>query len=213
MAACCLYVERMGRARREWIEGSIYHVFARGSNRQAIFLNHADYVEFDILLAAAIRKHRLDTFGWSLMPNHWHGIFRCPTGGLSAFMKQLNHRYALRFDRRWRRTAHVFDNRFGAVLQRTEEQFLTTLRYVARNPVEAGLCSSPLDARWTSFPATVGLVRAPEYLRVGEILELFAHDPLDARKRFTEFVVGETLHASSTGVAPPIDASPTAMVA
>jgi hypothetical protein len=128
-------------------------------------------------------------------------------------MKHLNHRYALRFDRRWRRTAHVFDNRFGAVLQKTEEQFLTTLRYVSRNPVEAGLCSSPLDARWTSFPATIGLVRAPEYLRVGEILEHFAHDPVHARRRFTDFVVGETSDASSTSSASPTDAPHTAVAA
>ena len=181
----------MARARREWIEGSIYHLFARGSNRQAIFLNEGDYVEFDMLLAAAIRKHRLESFGWSLMPNHWHGLLRCPAGGLSNFMQRLNHRYALRFDRRWRRTAHVFDNRFGAVLQKTEEQFLWTLRYVVRNPVEAGLCASPFDARWTSFRATAGLAAAPEYLRVGEILELFAHDPVTARQRFLDFVVGE----------------------
>jgi REP element-mobilizing transposase RayT len=180
----------VARAHREWIEGAIYHVFARGSNRQAIFLNDGDYVEFDMLLGDAIRKHALDTFGWSLMPNHWHGVFRCPTGGLSQFMQRLNHRYALRFDRRWHRTAHVFDNRFGAVVQRSEEQFLTTLRYVVRNPVEAGICSSPFDARWTSFPATVGLVRAPEYLRAGEILEHFAHDPVLGRERFIEFVVG-----------------------
>jgi putative transposase len=202
----------MGRARREWIEGSIYHVFARGSNRQAIFLNHGDYLEFDLLLAAAIRKHRLDTFGWSLMPNHWHGIFRCPAGGLSDFMQRLNHRYALRFDRRWRRTAHVFDNRFGAVLQKTEEQFLTTLRYVARNPVEGGLCSSPLDARWTSFPATIGLVRAPEYLRVGEILEHFGHDPTHARMRFAEFVIGDP-DANSTSFGSPVEAPNSAVAA
>ncbi|HEX3292082.1 MAG TPA: transposase [Gaiella sp.] len=181
----------MGRPTREWIEGSVYHVFARGNNRQAIFLNDGDYVEFDMLLAAAIRKYGLDTFAWSLMPNHWHGIFRCPPGGLSEFMQRLNHRYALRFDRRWRRTAHVFDNRFGAVLQKTEEQFLTTLRYVVRNPFEAGLCASPVDARWTSLRATIGLVSAPEYLRVVEILEHFAHDPSHARERFIAFVVGE----------------------
>ena len=180
----------MARQPREWIEGSIYHVFSRGSNRQAIFLNEGDYVEFDMLLAAAIRKHRLESFGWSLMPNHWHGIFRCPPEGLSQFMQRLNHRYALRFDRRWGRTAHVFDNRFGAVLQQTEEQFLWTLRYVARNPVDAGLHASPFDARWTSFAATAGLVRAPEYLRVGEILERFGHDPATARQRYVEFILG-----------------------
>jgi putative transposase len=173
-------------------------VFSRGSNRQAIFLNEGDYVEFDMLLAAAIRKHRLESFGWSLMPNHWHGILRCPSEGLSRFMQRLNHRYALRFDRRWGRTAHVFDNRFGAVLQETEEQFLWTLRYVVRNPVEAGLCPSPFDARWSSFAATAGLVRAPEYLRVGEILEHFGHDPATARQRYVDFVVG-----SPTGQADP----------
>jgi REP element-mobilizing transposase RayT len=192
----------MARPKREWIEGSLYHVFSRGSNRQAIFLNEGDYVEFDMLLAAAIRNHGLEVFGWSLMPNHWHGIFRCPRGGLSEFMQRLNHRYALRFDRRWRRTAHVFDNRFGAVLQKTEEQFLTTLRYVVRNPVEAGLCSSPFDARWTSFPATIGLSPTPEYLRASEILEHFAYDPVRARERFIAFVVGETPGASRTNSEP-----------
>lgn len=181
----------MARARREWLEGAIYHLFSRGSNRQAIFLNEGDYVEFDMLHADAIRKHRLQSFGWSFMPNHWHGLLRCPPSGLSRFMQRLNHRYALRFDRRWGRTAHVFDNRFGAVMQKTEEQFLWTLRYVVRNPVEAGLCASPYDARWTSFRATAGLASAPEFLRVGEILEHFGDDPDRARERFLAFVVGE----------------------
>jgi REP-associated tyrosine transposase len=176
--------------RRDWIDGAIYHVYARGSNRQAIFLNEGDYAEFEALLAAAIEKHMLDCFGWSLMPNHWHGILRCPRAGLSRFMQQLHQRYALRFDRRWGRTAHVFAAHFGAVLQETEEQFLWTLRYVVRNPVEAGLCASPYDAHWTSFAATAGLVRAPGFLRVGEILAHFGVDPYEARQKYVEFVVG-----------------------
>ncbi len=163
----------MARRAREWVDGAIYHVFSRGSNRQAIFLNDGDYVEFEMLFIAAVGRHRLDCYGWSLMPNHWHGIFRCPADGLSKFMQQLNHRYALRFDRRWGRTAHVFASRFGAVEQQTEAQFLWTLRYVVRNPVEAALCASPHDARWTSFPATAGLAPAPPYLRVEEILAHF----------------------------------------
>ena len=183
-------VNGMGSPRRDWIEGAIYHVYSRGSNRQAIFLNEGDYVEFQTLFASAVDRHRIDCFGWSYMPNHWHGVFRCPGGGLSCFMQHLNHRYALRFDRRWGRTAHVFEARFGAVLQQTDEQLLWTLRYVVRNPVEAGLCASPHDARWTSFPATAGLVRAPAYLRVGEILDQFGGDPYEARRRYVDFVIG-----------------------
>jgi len=181
----------VARPAREWIEGAIYHVFSRGSNRQAIFLNDGDYVEFELLFGLALEKYELDCFGWSFMPNHWHGIVRCPTGGLSRFVKAVNHRYALRFDRRWARTAHVFANRFGAVLQKTEEQFLWTLRYVVRNPIEAGICASPFDARWTSFAATAGLVPSPNYLRVDQILECFDHDPSAARQRYVEFVLSE----------------------
>jgi putative transposase len=180
----------MARRRREWIEGAIYHLFSRGSNRQAIFLNDGDYIEFELLLAEALRVHSIDCFGWSLMTNHWHLVARCPPQGLSEFMRRVNQRYALRFDRRWGRTAHVFKNRFGSVLQETEEQFLWTLRYVVRNPVEAGVCASPFDARWTSFPATAGLVPAPAYLRVDEILRHFAADDVDARRLYVDFVLG-----------------------
>ena len=181
----------MARSARDWVAGAIYHVFSRGSNRQAIFLNDGDYGEFEMLLSSAFRKHELDCFGWSLMPNHWHGVVRCPQGGLSRFMREVNHRYALRFDLRWGRTAHVFANRFGAVLQTTERQFLGTLRYVVRNPVEAGICASPFDARWTSFAATAGIAPAPEYLRVDQILDCFGRYRDAARRRYIQFVVGE----------------------
>jgi REP-associated tyrosine transposase len=182
----------MARPRREWIEGAIYHVFSRGSNRQAIFLNQGDYVEFELLFGSAMRSHALDCFGWSFMPNHWHGVIRCPAEGLSRFMKMVNHRYALRFDRRWDRTAHVFDNRFGSVLQATEEQFLWTLRYVVRNPVDARICASPLDAPWTSFAATAGFAPAPDYLRVELILDCFGRDRDTARRRYIEFVLSNS---------------------
>ena len=56
-------------------------------------------------------------------------------------------------------------------------------------PVEAGIYASPLDARWTSFPATVGLTRAPMHLRVDAILDRFGDDVHVARQRFVDFVL------------------------
>jgi len=200
---CCLYSELMAREIREWVVDAIYHLFSRGSNRQAIFLNDGDYVDFEMIFASAVRKHELDCFGWSLMPNHWHGVMRCPPVGLSPFMKEVNHRYALRFDRRWGRTAHLFTNRFGAVLQTTERQFLGTLRYVVRNPVEAGICSSPYDTRWTSFAATAGIAPAPEYLRLDQILECFSKDRAAARRRYVDFIVGLPVGSSAQNLSAP----------
>jgi hypothetical protein len=76
-------------------------------------------------------------------------------------MKDVNHRYALRFDRRWSRTAHVFANRFGAVLQTTEPQFLGTLRYVVRNPVEAVSAQLPTTPSGRASRLPQGLRRHP----------------------------------------------------
>lgn len=180
----------MPRSKRCWERDAVYHLFSRGSNRQAIFLNEGDYLEFELLFGQAVDAFRVGCLGWSLMPNHWHALLRSPAAGLSGFVKQLNHRYALRFNRRWGRTAHVFTNRFGAVAQETEAQLLATLRYLARNPVEAGLCATVFDARWSSVPATAGLRPAPAYLRVDEVLDLFAAGGGDPRRRYADFVSG-----------------------
>ncbi len=180
----------MPRACRDWVDGGVYHVFSRGSNRQAIFLNEGDYVEFDVLLGEALRRFGMECFAWSLMPNHWHALVR--GGRISELMKHVNHRYALRFNRRWGRTAHVFENRFGAVLQESDEQFLWTIRYIVRNPVEAGLAASVHDARWTSFRATAGLERAPSHLAVAGVLSSFGTADLEiGRRRFIDFVDGD----------------------
>jgi len=183
----------VAREPRIWDVGAVYHLVSRGSNRQAIFLNEGDYVEFDMLLHETALRDGVDTYAWSLMQTHWHIVAACPSEGLSQFVKQLNQRYAIRFDRRWGRTAHVFQNRFRSVRQTTEAQFLWTLRYVVTNPVKARICASAYDAKWTSFAATAGLAPAPAHLRCLEILAYFGEDLEHARRRYVEFVLGESL--------------------
>ncbi len=171
-----------------WSEGDIYHLCSRGSNREPIYLDQTDYFDFSRIFAAAISKHRIDCFAWAFMPNHWHTLVRCPPAGLSHVVKELNQRYSLRFNLRRGRTAHVFKNRFGAVVQDNEDQFLWTLRYVLRNPVAAGLSSTAEDARWTSYRATALLVPAPPFLRVSEILSHFGVSQPAALMAFGDFM-------------------------
>jgi REP element-mobilizing transposase RayT len=178
----------MAREMRMWIPGRVYHLFSRGSNKQPIFTADADYFDFAFVFAAACQKHQVISFAWSFMPNHWHLVARSPADGLSPFLKELNHRHALRFNHRHGRSAHIFRNRPGAVLQETEEQFLTTLRYVLRNPVEAGLAPTVRQASWTSFRCTIGAVTPPPFLAVEQILSYFGFDRETAIKRFEDFV-------------------------
>lgn len=178
----------MARAPREFVEDGIYHVYARGSNRQAIFELDGDRIDFLQCLTRVVDRHRLSCLAYCLMTNHYHLVLRTPATGLSNAMKELNGRYALRFNHRYQRDAHVFKNRFGAVLQETHEQMLWTVRYVARNPLEKRLCARPEEWRWSSHRAVVGLDERPAFLDVGQLLEFLADRPEKAMSLYESLV-------------------------
>jgi REP element-mobilizing transposase RayT len=180
----------MGRARRDFAPGGAYHVFARGSNRQPIFVHDTDRVDFLACLEHVVVRCRLRCLAYCLMSNHYHLIVETPDGRLSQAMQRLNSRYALRFNRRYERDAHLFKNRFGAVAQTTESQLLWTLRYVVRNPIESGVCDAPEHWPWSSYRAYAGLERAPRFLDVGQLLSHFGDTPERAQNVFRAYVNG-----------------------
>jgi putative transposase len=179
----------MPRARRNFTAGGIYHVYSRGSNRQALFRFDADRLDFLSCLERVVKRHELACYAYCLMPNHFHLVFETPDGRLSEAMKALNGRYALRFNRRYGCDAHLFKNRFGAVSQETTEQFYWTLRYAVRNPVQAGLCADPGEWPWSSYRASIGATGAPPFLAVDRLLPYFSDTPEDARARYRALVL------------------------
>ena len=70
----------------------------------------------------------------------------------------------------------------------SEEEVFDVLRYIALNPVKAGICARPADYPWSSYQAVVGDVPAPSFLDVKWVLALFGDDPRQAAVRFAEFV-------------------------
>lgn len=182
--------ERMPRAPRQWVAGGLYHIFSRGSNRQAIFRHDSDRVDLLDCAARVIERHELECLAFGLMPNHSHWLFRIPDERISIAMKELNGRYSLRFNRRYGLEAHLFRNRFRAVLQTSQEQLLWTVRYIIRNPVEADLCADPADLPWTSHRATAQIDPPPRFLAVSKLLAYFGDTTEDAVARYLEFVGG-----------------------
>lgn len=178
----------MPRTPREFVENGIYHVYARGSNRQAIFELDADRIDFLRCLTKVVERHELSCLAYCLMTNHYHLLVRTPERGLSNAMKELNGRYALRFNRRYERDAHLFKNRFGAVLQETQDQFTWSVRYIARNPLEKRLCARPEEWRWSSHRAVVGLDDPPPFLDVQQLLGLLVDEPRQAMACYQSLV-------------------------
>lgn len=182
------------------MHGGTYHVYSRGSNQQSIFAFDSDRIDFLGCLDRVVRRYELRCLAYCLMSNHFHLVVETPDARLSQAMKALNGRYSLRFNRRHSRDAHLFKNRFGAVLQTSEPQLLWTLCYAVRNPVEKGLCAIPEEWPWSSYRASAGLVDAPAFLAIDRLLSYFGDTSDRARARYRELVAStEAELVSDTG--------------
>jgi REP element-mobilizing transposase RayT len=98
---------------------------------------------------------------YCLMTTHYHFQIRTPQPNLGAGMQRLNGRYAAVFNDRHGESGHVFQGRYGSVVCESNEQMLVAFRYIAMNPVRAGLCSRPEDWRWSSYAAAIHGYHSP----------------------------------------------------
>lgn len=163
----------MARRKRLQTPGLIRHVMARGNGRMSIFLDDTDYRRFVQLLADVVERFEVECWNYCVMPNHYHATL-CPSRpNISEAMRQLNSGYAQYWNRRHDRVGHVFQGRFKAQIVQKEDYLVALCRYVAMNPVRAGLTTRPEDWKWSSYPATIALVHPPPFLAVPSVLRLF----------------------------------------
>jgi putative transposase len=126
----------------------VAHVTARGNARQSIFLDDVDYLTFLRLLRAVVAEHAWDLHTYCLMPNHYHLVLGS-TEPLGLGMQLVNGRYARLFNRRHGRSGHLFERRYHPTPVESDEHFTETCRYIAENPLRAGLCTTAADWPWS----------------------------------------------------------------
>jgi putative transposase len=130
-----------------------YHVTARGVARSDIFLDNMDYRSFLEQFRDVAERFDWRTLAFCLMPNHYHLVLTAPRERLSWGMHRLNCLYAMRFNRRYARDGHLFQNRFDARLVEGDRHARNVCEYVVRNPVRAGLCADWRDWPWSGLAA------------------------------------------------------------
>lgn len=178
----------MARASRIQVAGGLYHVSTRAKSQ--IFLDDDDRTSFLTTLRHVVRRHTWICHSYCLLSTHYHVLVSTPNPDLAAGMQKLNGRYAQGFNDRYLDFGHVFSGRYHAVLVESEGHLLELVRYLALNPVRAGICRTACSWRWSSYPAALGLRRVPDFLTLDPVLNLFGHDLERARERLREFVEG-----------------------
>ena len=118
-----------------------YHVTARGNNRRRIFFDDRDRRHFLELVGEMSERHQVEVHAYVLMDNHYHVLMRTPHANLSAAVQWLNVAYSLWWNRRHRRTGHVFQGRFKAVVVEGGDWVLQCSLYLHLNPVAVAALS------------------------------------------------------------------------
>lgn len=179
----------MGRPLRPEAAGRTFHVTARATWDRDLFLDDDDRADFMRLLDRVARRYGWQVLGWCLLGRHYHLLVRTPRPNLGRGMRDLNGAYARRFNERHARFGSVLAGRYADRVVRSHAHLLDTLRYIAMNPVRAGLVRRPEHWRWSSHGTPAGLGRRP----VG----LAAHGALQALRgrtsgyrRFVEACAG-----------------------
>ena len=170
------------------LEPGLYHLTACGVRSERIFLTGEDGSSYLELVGEVTDPEDFLCRGFALMPTHTHLLVETRTGRISDAMRRLQGVYALRFNKRHDVAGHVFRGRFGSEHITTEAYLMEVIRYIALNPVRAGLCGTAVAWRWGSIACILGRRRPPDFLDVAWTLRLFHEDPAEARRRLAEFV-------------------------
>lgn len=178
----------MARPLRLALPGGIFHVIARGNDRQRVFGDGRDRELF-----FAVLTHAVDRYGWlchsyCLMDNHYHLLLETPKPNLSIGMRHVNGLYARRFNVRNGRCGHLFQARFRSILVQRDSHLLRVARYIVLNPVRARICAHPEQWPWSSYRALAGLAPAEPFLCTDVLLGHFAETQKAAKARYAAYV-------------------------
>ena len=165
----------MARPIRVEFPDAVYHVTARGNERQPIVREAPDRERFLETLEQMVQRFGVAIHAYCLMLNHYHLLLQTPRANLSAAVGWFQTTYSVRFNRRHRRSGHLYQGRFKAHLVEADGYARQLVKYIHLNPVRPKDKRTPIPVarreelaayRWSSHPAyaAVAGVAAPAWL-------------------------------------------------
>lgn len=151
--------------------GALFHITARGNNKQKIFLgNHKDFLRYLKSIKHCKNKYPFVLHGFMLMPNHIHFLIEVKDYTIAKIMQVIQTSYTMYFNIKYQRTGHLFQGRYNSFIVQKENYLLELIRYIHLNPVRAGIVKKPQDYPWSSH----NVFRNKESLK--EILDIIDKD-------------------------------------
>jgi REP element-mobilizing transposase RayT len=171
----------MARRPRVHYEGAIYHVIARGNNRERVFETEEEKGKYLEILADYKKRYDFQLYAYVIMDNHVHLLLQVGKDPLAKIMQGIQQRYTQHYNWHQKHSGHVFEQRYKAFICEKESYLIALICYIHQNPVRASMLEG-VDYRWSSHLSYVR--RAPGLVNVEFILNTLSTNTEQARAQY-----------------------------
>lgn len=164
-----------------------YHIINRGVERRAIFIDKEDHEKFIEIIDESRESYGFTIHSFCLMSNHYHFLLQLQEENLSLIMRQINSRYSIYFNNKYKRVGPLWQGRFKSFYVYDENYLTSVIKYIEYNPIKAKLTqqigqfpwamsSKKVDFECFDFELmdSVDLEKEPNEKELQNIDELFA---------------------------------------
>ncbi len=176
----------MARPPRMEFPGAFYHIIVRGNQRQDIFVEDQDRVEYLRRVKHYKKECGFILYAFVLMTNHVHLLIETRNNPISKIMQLINLTYTQYFNKKYGKVGHLFQGRYKSLLCDRDEYLLSLVRYIHLNPVRAKLVKEPQEYRWSSYNSY--LTEAKDLIDTDRVLRVFSERVSHARRRYRDFI-------------------------
>ncbi len=114
-----------------------YHIINRGVEQRVVFFEKEDFKKFEELLCSYASNFEINLHSFSLMSNHYHLLLETKNEELSKFMRQINMNYAIYFNKKYKRSGHLWQGRYRSWYVTDEAYLYSLILYIEQNPLKA----------------------------------------------------------------------------
>ena len=138
-------------ARRDY-NTSFFHVMVQGIRKEFVFNDKEDMECYLELIYIYMKKYKVKIISYCMMNNHMHLlVYVDKIESLSKFMKGINTKYAMHYNKRYKKDGYVFRNRYKSEPIFNVIHLNNCINYIHNNPVAAGICKTQGEFEYSSY--------------------------------------------------------------
>ena len=120
-------------------DAGFHHILNRSVNREVIFATDEDKEKFIEIVCEVSNHYDFTIHAYVIMSNHYHLLLENRRENLSHGMRAINASYAQYYNKKYKRTGHLWQDRFKSWFVFDENYLFTLFKYFEFNPIKAGI--------------------------------------------------------------------------